>query len=180
MPLQWHKQVLYKLNAEWFEKIHLITEIKSKMLNFWSRDTDFINNVKHFLIFYRRHSEWISKYYVGLKTLLHKDLFEPELYVDLVHTLRKKYKTDFWNNCHSLLKEKLQHVYSVCMLVNPIMVVTLLPSIIHYKNTPIQIYWNFTTRKWKFSDENTDISAQNIDCGYSLEPLRQGGSNEYP
>ena len=23
------------------------------------------------------------------------------------------------------------------------------------------------------------ISAQNIDCGYSLEPLRQGGSNEY-
>ena len=24
------------------------------------------------------------------------------------------------------------------------------------------------------------ISAQNIDCGYSLEPLRRGGSNEYP
>ena len=24
------------------------------------------------------------------------------------------------------------------------------------------------------------ISAQNIDCGYSLEPPRQGGSNEYP
>ena len=23
------------------------------------------------------------------------------------------------------------------------------------------------------------ISAQNIDCGYSLEPPRQGGSNEY-
>ena len=23
------------------------------------------------------------------------------------------------------------------------------------------------------------ISAQNIDCGYSLEPTRQGGSNEY-
>ena len=31
--------------------------------------------------------------------------------------------------------------------------------------------------------EKTDIfhiSAQNIDCGYSLEPPRQGGSNEYP
>ena len=25
-----------------------------------------------------------------------------------------------------------------------------------------------------------DISAQNIDCGYSLEPPRRGGSNEYP
>ena len=24
------------------------------------------------------------------------------------------------------------------------------------------------------------ISAQNIDCGYSLEPPRGGGSNEYP
>ena len=24
------------------------------------------------------------------------------------------------------------------------------------------------------------ISAQNIDCGYSLEPPRRGGSNEYP
>ena len=24
------------------------------------------------------------------------------------------------------------------------------------------------------------ISAQNIDCGYSLDPPRRGGSNEYP
>ena len=24
------------------------------------------------------------------------------------------------------------------------------------------------------------ISVQNIDCGYSLEPPRPGGSNEYP
>ena len=24
------------------------------------------------------------------------------------------------------------------------------------------------------------ISAENIDCGYSLEPPRRGGSNEYP
>ena len=24
------------------------------------------------------------------------------------------------------------------------------------------------------------ISVQNIDCGYPLEPPRQGGSNEYP
>ena len=25
-----------------------------------------------------------------------------------------------------------------------------------------------------------NISAQNIDCGYSLEPPQRGGSNEYP
>ena len=42
---------------------------------------------------------------------------------------------------------------------------------------------NFTTKKGKFSDKNSDIfhiSAQNIDCGYLLEPPRQGGSKEYP
>ena len=45
---------------------------------------------------------------------------------------------------------------------------------------------NFTSKNWKFSDkkkENFDIFhifAKNIDCGYSLEPPRQGGSNEYP
>ena len=49
---------------------------------------------------------------------------------------------------------------------------------------------NFTCKKkWKFSDKNSDIfriSAQNIDCVYSLEPPRRyhsfllrGGSNEY-
>ena len=34
-----------------------------------------------------------------------------------------------------------------------------------------------------FQVKNSDIfyiSAQNIDCGYSLEPPRRGGSNEYP
>ena len=42
---------------------------------------------------------------------------------------------------------------------------------------------NFITKNWKFSDKNSDIfhiSAQNIDCGYSLEPPRWGSSNQYP
>ena len=43
---------------------------------------------------------------------------------------------------------------------------------------------NFTTIKIEnFQIKNLDIfhmSAQNIDCGYSLEPPRRGGSNEYP
>ena len=63
--------------------------------------------------------------------------------------------------------------------------VAFLVSLFHYENTPIQIYWKIHHQKkpWKFSDKNSDIfriSAQNIDCGYSLEPPRQGGSNEYP
>ena len=35
----------------------------------------------------------------------------------------------------------------------------------------------------KIQIKNSDIFpifAQNIDCGYSLEPPRRGGSNEYP
>ena len=46
-------------------------------------------------------------------------------------------------------------------------------KVFHYQNTPIQIYWKFNHQKWKFSDNNSDIfhiSAQNIDCAYSLEP----------
>ena len=38
---------------------------------------------------------------------------------------------------------------------------------------------NFTAQNWKFSNKNSNIfhiSAQNIDCGYSLEPPRRGGS----
>ena len=38
-------------------------------------------------------------------------------------------------------------------------------------------------KKENFQIENSDIfhiSAQNIDCGYSLEPPRRGSSNEYP
>ena len=54
----------------------------------------------------------------------------------------------------------------------------------HYENTPIQIYWKFYhQKKGKFSDEYFyifHISAQNIDCGYLLEPPQWGGSNAYP
>ena len=57
-------------------------------------------------------------------------------------------------------------------------------TILHYENTPIQIYWKFYNQKLaQFQIKNSNIfhiSAQNIDCGYSLEPPRRGGSNEYP
>ena len=51
----------------------------------------------------------------------------------------------------------------------------------HYENRPIQTYWKFLHQKRKVSDINSDIfhiSTKNIDCGYSLEPPRWGGSNE--
>ena len=42
---------------------------------------------------------------------------------------------------------------------------------------------NFTTKNENFQIKNVDsfhISAQNIDCGFPLEPPRRGDSNGYP
>ena len=43
---------------------------------------------------------------------------------------------------------------------------------------------NFTSKNWKFSDKKTlifsNISAQNLVCGYSLELPQWGSSNKYP
>ena len=51
-----------------------------------------------------------------------------------------------------------------------------------WKHTCSNILKNFITRKWKFSDKKIwyfYISAQSIDCRYSLEPPRWDGSNVY-
>ena len=44
---------------------------------------------KAFSKFYRRHFDLVSKYDVGLKTLLLQGLSEPEYYGDLVYKFRK-------------------------------------------------------------------------------------------
>ena len=53
----------------------------------------------------------------------------------------------------------------------------------HYENMPIEIYRKISPPKTEnFHIKNSEIfhiSSQNIDCGYSLEPPRRGGSNEY-
>ena len=54
----------------------------------------------------------------------------------------------------------------------------------HYGNTPIQINWKFHHQKTESFQIKIliffHISAQNIDFGYTSEPPRRGGSNEYP
>ena len=41
-------------------------------------------------------------------------------------------------------------------------------KVVEYENFPLKNFDIFL------------IFAQNIDCGYTLEPPRRGGSNEYP
>ena len=49
------------------------------------------------MMFYRSNFESMSKYNVGLKTLLQEGLFESEFYGDLVYKFRKIVgKTDFF------------------------------------------------------------------------------------
>ena len=51
---------------------------------------------KAFSKFYRRHYELILKFDVGLKSLLHQGLSEPEFYGDLVYKFKKiRGMTDF-------------------------------------------------------------------------------------
>ena len=54
----------------------------------------------------------------------------------------------------------------------------------HYENMPMQFTEIFLALKIKIFGCKILIFflifAQNIDCGYTLEPPRRGGSNEYP
>ena len=56
---------------------------------------------KTFSKFYRRHYELISKYKVGLKTLLNEGLSEPEFYGDLVYNVM--YDSYLLKDVHSVL-----------------------------------------------------------------------------
>ena len=47
-------------------------------------------------MFYRRHHELVSKFNVGLKSVLHQGLSEPECYDDLVYKFKRLMgRTDF-------------------------------------------------------------------------------------
>ena len=54
----------------------------------------------------------------------------------------------------------------------------------HYKNLPMQyteIFLAFKIENFKLKKfDNFNTFAQTIDCGYTLEPPRRGGSYEYP
>ena len=56
-------------------------------------------------------------------------------------------------------------------------------DLINTKTRLFKFIENFTPQKTEiFQIKNSDsfhISAESIDCGYSLEPPRRGGSNEY-
>ena len=83
---------------------------------------------KAFSKFYQRHVDIVSKYNVGLKTLLLQGLSEPEFYGDLVYKFRKIIdKNDFPYHFKKIIVRYKQIGYNMdvlrqtaCLLVNPI------------------------------------------------------------
>ena len=62
---------------------------------------------KAFSKLYRRHYELISKFKVGLKSLLHQGLSEPEFYKNLVYKLKKIMgRTDFSDQLQKIISQK--------------------------------------------------------------------------
>ena len=85
---------------------------------------------KSFSKFYRRHNELVSKFSVGLKSLLQQGLSEPEFYGDLVYKFKNiRGTTDFSSQFHKIIMRYKRMWYSLnvmrqsaCLVINPIMV----------------------------------------------------------
>ena len=88
---------------------------------------------KTFSKFYRRHYELVSKFNVGLKTLLHQGLSEPEFYGDLVYKFKKIVHranfSDFSDQFRKIIIRYKRIGYNInimrqsaCLVFNPITV----------------------------------------------------------
>ena len=87
---------------------------------------------------YRRHNELVSKFNVGLKSLLHQGLSETEFYGDLIYKFNKiRGMTDFSDQFRKIIMLYIRICYnpnvmrqSACLVINPITVEVLLHSLI--------------------------------------------------
>ena len=85
---------------------------------------------KSFSKFYRRLYELILKFKIGLKSLLHQGLSEPEFYGDLVYKFKKiRGMTDFADQFRKIIMRYKRIGYnlnvmrqSACLVINPIKV----------------------------------------------------------
>ena len=85
---------------------------------------------KAFSKFYRRHSDLVSIFNAGLKSLLQQGLSEPEFYGDLVYKFRKIYAcNNFSTQFRKIVLRYKKIGYNInvkrqtaCMVVNPITV----------------------------------------------------------
>ena len=102
--------------------------INCKLRNFLNKAIGFINFAKPF---YRRYYDLISKFKIGLKSLLRQGLSEPEFYGDLVYQLLKTIVGS--NNFSAQFIKIISHYKKIgyninvlrqtaCLVINPITV----------------------------------------------------------
>ena len=85
---------------------------------------------KTFSKFYRRHYELVSKFSVGLKTLLYQGLSEPEFYGDLVYKFKTNVgRADFSDQFRKIIVRYKRIGYNInimrqsaCLVFNPVTV----------------------------------------------------------
>ena len=85
---------------------------------------------KTFSKFYRRHYKLVSKFNVGLKTLLHQGLSEPEFYGDLVYKFKQiVHRADFSDQFRKIIVRYKRIGYNInimrqsaCLVFNPVTV----------------------------------------------------------
>ena len=121
---------IYKINMQdWPEAIGLCNEYAmSEKLGL--RYYRYHKIRKAFSNIYRRHFDIVSKYNVGLKTLLLQGLSKPEFYGDLVYKFRKIIsKNDFPYHFKKIIVRYKKIGYNIdvlrhtaCLVVNPIKV----------------------------------------------------------
>ena len=122
------------------QKIFLLNKYLSDFISIYCREIKMYQLVegrfryhklrKTFSKFYRRHYELVSKFGVGLKTLLHQGLSEPEFYGDLVYKFKKIVgKADFSDQFRKIIVRYKRIGYNInimrqsaCLVFNPITV----------------------------------------------------------
>ena len=103
---------------------------------------------KHLVNFYRRYYDLISKFQVGLKTLLGQGLSEPDFYGDLVYKLKKIVGS---NNFSAQLIKIISHYKKIGYNINVLQqhawwstqsrLATLLSSLIARRWVGLQTLW---------------------------------------
>ena len=100
-------------------------------------------------------------------------------YINMYDILNLNLDTEVQNPICAILKQE-----SICVTVKTITFNSSKERLIITKTYLFKYIEKLIAEKLKFFRQKNSnifhISAQNIDCGYSLEPPHRGGSNEYP
>ena len=104
---------------------------------------------KTFSKFYPRHYKLVSKSNVGLKTLLHQGLSEPDFYGDLVYKFKRIVgRADFYDQLRKIIVHYKRIGYNInimrhsaCLVLTQSRLITLLPSLIARRWVGRQTQW---------------------------------------